>query len=166
MNLDEQPPASAAEFKAALSRWASGVSVVTTSHGGLLYGLTVSSFASVSLDPPLILVCLHNDNRMPEMIRQGGGFAVSILGSHQQAASNYFARSGREPTPGFTEIDGEWTPQGQPVVKGSLAHLVCALHAWIPQGDHTITIGRVIATQVAEGEPLVYYNRGYRSVTG
>jgi flavin reductase (DIM6/NTAB) family NADH-FMN oxidoreductase RutF len=157
--------APAASFKQVLSRWASGVSVVTTAHDGLLYGLTVSSFSSLSLDPPLILVCLHNSNRMPEMIRQSGGFAVSILGDDQREASNYFARPGREPTPGFTEVDGAWTASGQPVVHGALAHLACALHELIPQGDHTIAIGRVVETAVRDGSPLVYFDRAYRTVS-
>ena len=162
--LREAPSAAADDFKGVLARWASGVSVVTTNHEGLLYGLTVSSFSSLSLDPPLVLVCLHNANRMPDMIRDSGGFAVSILGEDQQAASNYFARSGREPTKEFTEIDGAWTPWAQPVVKGATAHLVCQLHALIPQGDHTITIGRVVGARTRPGEPLLYFNRAYRGV--
>ena len=91
--------ASADEFKQVMSRWASGVSVVTTNDDGMLYGLTVSSFSSVSLDPPLIMVCLNRSNRIVEMIERSGKFAVSILGTHQEAASNYFARPRREPTP-------------------------------------------------------------------
>lgn len=162
--LREAPAAAPEAFKGVLSQWASGVSVVTTNHEGLLYGLTVSSFSSLSLDPPLVLVCLHNENRMPDMIRDSGGFAVSILASEQQAASNYFARPGREPTTEFTEIDGSWSPWAQPVVKGALAHLVCQLHALIPQGDHTITIGRVVGARTAPGEPLLYYHRAYRGV--
>jgi flavin reductase (DIM6/NTAB) family NADH-FMN oxidoreductase RutF len=162
--LREAGSASADAFKGVLSQWASGVSVVTTNHEGLLYGLTVSSFSSLSLDPPLVLVCLHNENRMADMIRDSGGFAVSILGEQQQAASNYFARPGREPTSDFTEIDGTWTPWGQPVVKDASAHLVCHLHALIPQGDHTITIGRVVGARNQPGEPLLYYNRAYRGI--
>jgi flavin reductase (DIM6/NTAB) family NADH-FMN oxidoreductase RutF len=162
--LREASSAGKDAFKSVLSRWASGVSVVTTNHEGMLYGLTVSSFSSLSLDPPLVLVCLHNDNRMADMIRDSGGFAVSVLGQHQVEASNYFARPGREPTPDFTEIDGAWTPWGQPVVKGAIAHMVCQLHALIPQGDHTITIGRVVGTRTKPGEPLMYYDRAYRGI--
>jgi len=153
------------KFKDALSRWASGVSVVTTNDDGMLYGLTVSSFSSLSLDPPLILVCLHNSNRMPEMIRKSASFGVSILGADQEEASNYFARPGREPTSEFTEIPGKWTTSGQPVVDGALAHLVCEVHALIPQGDHTIVVGRVVEAHAREGEPLLYYNRGYREIS-
>lgn len=152
-------------FKAALSGWASGVCVVTTNANGMLYGLTVSSFTSLSLEPPLVLVCLNNQNRMPELIGEANGFAVSILGRHQESASRYFARSGRLPTPDFTEIEGEWTASGQPVVRGSIGWLACELHKTILEGDHTIVMGRVVETFAdPEGEPLVYFRRGYRSI--
>ncbi len=158
--------ASVDAFRAVLSRWASGVSVVTTNQGGQLYGLTVSSFSSLSLDPPLILVCLSNDNRLPAMIEESGQFAVSILASGQQEASNYFARSGRIPTPDFVEIEGEFTRSGQPVIKGALGWLVCDLHDAIVKGDHTIVIGQVAETAAqTEGEPLLYFKRAYRTVT-
>ncbi len=153
-------------FKTALSCWASGVCVVTTNANGMLYGLTVSSFTSLSLDPPLVLVCLNNANRMPELIGEAHGFAVSILGRHQETASRYFARSGRLPTPDFTEIEGEWTASGQPVVKGSIAWLACEQHMAIAEGDHTIVIGRVVETYAdPEGQPLLYFRRGYHDIS-
>jgi flavin reductase (DIM6/NTAB) family NADH-FMN oxidoreductase RutF len=157
---------SAAEFRHVLSQWASGVSVVTTNHDGMLYGLTVSSFSSLSLDPPLVLVCLANSNRMVGMIEASRGFAVSILNSGQAAASSYFARQGRLPTPDFTEIEGEWTPSGQPVIHDALGWMVCELYRIVPEGDHTIVIGRVRETHVGQGQPLLYWSRGYRSIGG
>jgi flavin reductase (DIM6/NTAB) family NADH-FMN oxidoreductase RutF len=156
--------ASSASFREVLSQWASGVSVVTTNHGGMLYGLTVSSFSSLSLDPPLVLVCLSNHNRIVAMIDASRGFAVSILASGQVAASNYFARQGRLPTPDFTEIEGEMTPSGQPVIRGALAWMVCGLEKVFVEGDHTIVIGKVAATHIGQGEPLLYWSRGYRSI--
>jgi flavin reductase (DIM6/NTAB) family NADH-FMN oxidoreductase RutF len=154
-------------FKAALSCWCSGVSVVTTRDaGGLMYGLTVSSFSSLSLDPPLVLVCIDNRNRFPAMVGDAGGFAVSILSADQHAASNYFARPGREPTSEFTEIDGAWTQSGQPVVKGAMAWLACELHQAIEVGDHTIVIGRVVETHASDGQPLLYFRRAYRTLAG
>jgi flavin reductase (DIM6/NTAB) family NADH-FMN oxidoreductase RutF len=155
---------SAAAFRAVLAQWASGVSVVTTNHDGMLYGLTVSSFSSLSLDPPLVLVCLAHTNRMAGMIEASRGFAVSILAAGQSAASSYFARQGRLPTPDFTEIQGEWTPSGQPVIHGALAWMVCDLHRTVAEGDHTIVIGRVVETHVGHGEPLLYWSRSYRSI--
>jgi 3-hydroxy-9,10-secoandrosta-1,3,5(10)-triene-9,17-dione monooxygenase reductase component len=153
------------DFKAALGSWASGVSVVTTNSGGELYGLTVSSFSSLSLDPPLILVCLKNENKLPAMIQEAEGFAVSILSRDQEEASNYFARTNRPATTDFTEIEGKWTASGQPVLAGALATIVCELQDHIPQGDHTIMVGRVIEASATDAEPLLYYRRKYRGVT-
>ncbi|MEQ1506122.1 MAG: flavin reductase family protein [Myxococcota bacterium] len=158
-----------AEFRATLSQWASGVSVVTANEGGLLYGLTVSSFASVSLDPPLISVCLASGNRLVGMIERSRAFAVSILAHDQAAASQYFARSGREPTQDFTEIEGEWADPAsvhrQPVVRDALGWMACEVHAAIPAGDHTLVIGRVDTTVVNPGRrPLVYWDRAYRDL--
>lgn len=151
------------QYKDALAAWASGVAVVTTNAGGLLYGLTVSSFSALSLDPPLILVCLNHANRMAPMIETSGGFAVSILGDGQRSASQYFARTGRLPTADFVEIEGQWTQSGQPVVAGALAWLACSLHRTIEEGDHTIVIGRVTEVSARqEGAPLLYWQRAYR----
>lgn len=158
--------ASPDDFKQVLSRWASGVSVVTTNDGGLLYGLTVSSFSSVSLDPPLVQVCLSQGNRLVEMISRSQRFAVSILSADQEAASNYFARPQRVPSEGFTEIDGDWVELDLPIVKGALAYAACTVHALVPQGDHMIVIGLVDAAGVGEGQaPLLYFNRGYRGIS-
>lgn len=152
------------DFKDALASWASGVAVVTTNDDGLLYGLTVSSFTSLSMEPPLVLVCLNSGNRLPAMIQAANGFAVSVLARDQEAASNYFARSGREPTAEFTEVDGRWTDSGMPVVAGAIAQMVCKLHSSVVEGDHTIVVGEVLEAEAHDGEPLLYFRRGYRSV--
>jgi flavin reductase (DIM6/NTAB) family NADH-FMN oxidoreductase RutF len=165
--VPEHEPTSASPdaFREILAHWASGVCVVTTNSDTMLYGLTVSSFTALSLDPPLVLVCLARSNRLVQMIEGSQGFAVSILSREQTAASRYFARPGRLPTTDFTEIEGEWTPVGQPVIAGALAWMACALHAIVVQGDHAIVIGRVTLTHVNEGrEPLLYYDRSYRGI--
>lgn len=150
-------------FKETLSSWASGVSVVTTREDDLLYGLTVSSFASVSLDPPLVSICISNGNRAAGMIEGSGWFAVAVLSSEQEDASNYFARRGREPTEGFVEIDGTWTESGLPIVKDAMAWVVCDVHQAVPAGDHTLFIGAVReAGADPTREPLLYWRRGYR----
>jgi flavin reductase (DIM6/NTAB) family NADH-FMN oxidoreductase RutF len=153
------------DFKGALSRWATGVAVVVAEQDGKIYGLTVSSFTSVSLDPPLILACLSSYNRIGSMIQASGRFTVSILAENQQAASNWFAKPGREPTEAFTGgIAGEWTSTGQPVVAGAAAWLCCDLASAQEHGDHTITLGRVTAANSRDIRPLLYWNRGYRGV--
>jgi flavin reductase (DIM6/NTAB) family NADH-FMN oxidoreductase RutF len=154
------------QFKAAMASWASGVAVVTANQDGMLYGLTVSSFTSVSLDPPLVLACLGHDNRMSAMIAAATRFAVSLLGEDQEPASSYFAIPGREPTEGFVRIDGEWTELGVPVVKGALAWVVCDHHSSADAGDHVVVIGRVVAAAVADDGrgPLLYWRRKYRKL--
>lgn len=152
------------DFKDALARWATGVSVVTVNDGGLLYGITVSSLTSVSLEPPLVLICIADTNRMTAMIRTARRFAVSILREDQVDASNYFATPGREPTQGFVEIEGEWSVLRQPIVKGALGHLVCELHAIHDGGDHAIVVGQVVHADAEAGRPLLYWSRGYREL--
>ena len=158
---------SESDFKDALATWASGVSVVTAADGDLVYGLTVSSFSSLSLDPPLVLVCLVNSNRLPSMIREAGSFAVSILDRKQEQASNSFASRGREPSSDLAAMGCRRTDSGAPVVDGAMGWLVCSLHDSIAQGDHTIFVGRVVeASANPEGEPLLYFRRAYRGVDG
>jgi len=159
------PEVHADEFKAALASWAAGVTVVTTRHDDLVYGITVSSFSSLSLDPRLILVCLADTNRLPRMIEQSKHFAVSILAEGQEDVSAYFAISGREPVPAFEEFGTiEWHT-GSPIIDGAIAHLDCELYQSVPAGDHTIIIGRVLgAAARPEKKPLIYYRRAYRSL--
>lgn len=153
------------DFKGALGSWAAGVTVVTTKVDGLVYGITVSSFSSLSIDPLLVLVCLANTNRLPSMIQQSGHFAVSILADDQASVSQYFARPGREPIPAFEEFGTiEWQT-GSPIVDNAIAHLDCEVHQLLPGGDHTIAIGRVVgAAYRADRKPLLYFRRGYRSI--
>lgn len=152
-------------FKDAMSCWASGVSVVTVRDAlGNAYGVTVSSFSSVSLRPPLVLVCLNNDNRLPAMAEAEGGFAVSILAWGQQDASNWFASRGRVPQAAL-EIPCDDAPNGHPVVKDSAGWVCCDLKAMHIEGDHTILIGAVTHTFAdPERTPLLYYRRDYHTL--
>lgn len=154
------------DFKSALASWASGVTIVSTKVDGKMYGLTASSFSSLSLTPPLVLVCLANSNRMPAMLQQSRRFAVSILAREQEAISNYFAKPGREPTTEFDERIGMYSNNDLPVLRDAAAYLACNVHELIMQGDHTIAIGEVIeAVSDATKQPLIYYRRAYRGVT-
>ena len=155
----------AADFKDSLAAWASGVSVVSTRAGDLAYGLTVSSFTSLSLDPPLILVCVGNKNRLPAMIRDAGRFAVSLLAADQAGVSAALARSGRDPAPDLG-VASTLAPCGTPVVAGACAHLSCDLHHELVVGDHTVVVGRVTsASALPDRTPLVYHRRAYRNLT-
>jgi 3-hydroxy-9,10-secoandrosta-1,3,5(10)-triene-9,17-dione monooxygenase reductase component len=151
-----------ADFKDALAAWATGVSVVTTRTGDRVYGLTVSSFTSLSLEPPLVLVCLASRNRLPAMIRDAGRFAISLLAADQGHVSAQLARSGREPAAELGVAE-EHTACGLPVVAGAIAHLTCELHRDLAVGDHTIVIGQVAAASArGDRDPLLYHRRGYR----
>ncbi len=157
------------DFKDALASWASGVSVVACrSKEGLVYGLTVSAFSSVSVDPPLVFVCLNNGNRLPSMISYAGGFTISILARDQEATSNHFASRGREPSPELhPEHPGESTGAGRPVLAGALAWLCCDVEQQVTAGTHSIVVGRVVEAKTAEGKnPLMYFRRAYRGVEG
>jgi 3-hydroxy-9,10-secoandrosta-1,3,5(10)-triene-9,17-dione monooxygenase reductase component len=152
------------DFKGALASWAAGVTVVTTRHEGLMYGLTVSSFSSLSLEPRLILVCLADSNRMPKMIEASRHFGVSILAEGQEEISGYFAVSGREPVASY-EFEMEHGITGSPLIRGSIAHIDCEVENLVEGGDHTIAIGRVVHAAFDGSKlPLVYYRRGYRAL--
>jgi flavin reductase (DIM6/NTAB) family NADH-FMN oxidoreductase RutF len=159
-------PLSLDDFKGALGSWASGVTVVTTEHEGLVYGITVSSFSSLSIDPVLIVVSLADSNHLPGMIRRSGKFAVSILAAGQEEVSRYFATSGRDPVTAFDDaIRVEPWVTGCPVVEGAIAQLDCELHQALPGGDHTIVIGRVVGARYDPSRaPLIYFRRAYRTL--
>lgn len=155
------------DFKAALGSWAAGVTVVTTRQDRLVYGITASSFTSLSLDPPLVLVCIANSNKLAMMVQETQHFAVSILASDQKAVSDYFAKSGRDPVEHFEDFGTIELHTGSPIIDGALAHLDCELDLAIAGGDHTIAVGRVLgASSNADKQPLLYYRRAYREITG
>lgn len=145
------------DFRAALSRWASGVTIVTATGP---VGMTVSAFSSVSLEPPLIQVSLAKAASTCDAVLDADGFAVHILEDDQSELSNRFA------TPG-ERFDGlVWSPgpYGAPLLHGGVARIVCERHATADGGDHTILIGRVVQVDAHAGEPLLYYRGDYRSL--
>lgn len=158
-------PVDADTFKDALASWASGVTVLTTEHEGQVYGITASSFSTLSMDPLLVLVCIQNGNHLERMVPASGKFAVSVLATGQDDVSNHFAISGRDPG---ADLDGfeTFTDQtGCPIVAGSIAHLDCELEAVVPGGDHVIALGRVVgAASDPDKEPLMYFRRGYHGL--
>jgi len=149
----------AADFRRALGQFASGVTVVTTlgKDGGPL-GLTVSSFCSVSLEPPLVLVCIDDRSETHDGFEASKVFGVSILAEGQEEWSNRFAFGGSEKFTGVDLLRGE---EGVPLVPGALAHIECRIEATLPGGDHTIYVGQVLRLSVAPGRPLLYHASGY-----
>ncbi len=150
--IDEQ------QFRRVMSRFASGVTVVTTAANGTLAGLTVSSFTSLSLEPRLVLVCIGNQADSHSVLLQAGWYAVNILSAEQAAVSRLFASNSDDKF-----IAGSYTrsQRGLPLLNGVLATLECQIVQHYAGGDHTIFIGEVVETQVFEGQPLLYYRAGY-----
>jgi flavin reductase (DIM6/NTAB) family NADH-FMN oxidoreductase RutF len=145
-------------FRQVMGHFASGVTVVTSEHSGQLYGMTVSSFASLSLRPPLVLICVDKLVTCHDVIAESGRFAVNILEKHQEHLSRRFA------TPDIDKFVGVAFRTGQlslPLLEGALATMECRVYEQVPGGDHTIFIGEVVDADVGEGSPLLYYRRGY-----
>ena len=154
-------PIDEAGFKLAMSHFASGVTVVTTEHEGTAYGLTVASFASLSLRPPLIVVCIEKNVKSHDAIAAAGRFGVSILAQGQADVSNRFASKVEDKFEGMPVRHGAL---GLPLIEGAVCTLECRITDRLPGGDHTIFVGEVESAQTAEGTPLVYYRSGYRSL--
>jgi flavin reductase (DIM6/NTAB) family NADH-FMN oxidoreductase RutF len=150
------------EFRTALRNYAAGVTVVTTrDRDGRPSGLTASAFTAVSLDPPLVLVCVDHTATAHPAFRAHGRFAVNVLRREQEAVSRRFAESGGDKFRGVPYHEGR---TGLPLLDGALATLECRLVEAHEAGDHTIFVGEVEAAAVSGGRPLVYFHGGYHSL--
>lgn len=157
-------PVTSDALKEVMRQWASGVTVVTTANDTQRAGVTASSFTSVSLEPPLILVCLYHELDITQQIEHNGHFAVSLLGTEQGAISNQMAGFGDIPEGEDRFYGLDWTTQatGAPVLSNSVGWLDCTLHAMHTGGTHKIVVGQVTALGGAnDGMPLVYFNQRY-----
>lgn len=157
-------PASIDKFKSSLSLWASGVCVITYASSEKKGGVTVSSFSSVSLEPPLVLFCLAKDSSAKEPIQDSGNFVVNILSSEQKQISADFASGSLDKAVVLEGLNPETLSTGAPVLRNSLASLDCKVDRIIEAGDHWILIGLVEAVATKEGFPLLYFNRNYREL--
>lgn len=150
-------------FREAMSRFASGVTVVTSARGEDRVGITASSFVSVSKDPPLVLVCLTRAHPVLDVIEDAGAFAVNILGAHQLEAGLRFAGLRPETPNRFDGLGWASGPTGSPLLEGSLSSLDCRLVRTHDGGDHAILIGEVVhAVAAGDGPPLLYHQRTWR----
>jgi flavin reductase (DIM6/NTAB) family NADH-FMN oxidoreductase RutF len=154
-------PMDEAAFKQAMSHFASGVTVVTTEHDGRPYGMTVASFASLSLRPPLVLICIEKNVKTHDAIANAKKFGVSILSADQGEVSSRFASRMEDKFSGVEFTRGDL---GVPLIAGALTTLECEVHDQLPGGDHTIFIGRVIDARTREGVPLLYFRSGYHEM--
>jgi len=153
--------ASPEEFKACFRLWPTGVSVVTTRDSeGKAYGVTMNSVTSVSLEPPLLLMCLRNDSETLAALRATGTFCINVLGAGQEDISNQFAHSRADKFDGVSTLEGRL---GAPVLANVLAALECRVEEVYPGGDHQIVVGELVhgTRYNTEALPLLYFNGQY-----
>lgn len=152
-------PIDPSTFRAALARFASGVTVVTARDGdGRDVGMTVSAFASLSLEPPLVLLCIDHTASVAPVLAHCEIFAVNVLAEDQESLSRRFAEHEVDRFDGVPFSRGALGPA---LLEGALAQLECRVHARHPGGDHTILVGAVEASRVADGNPLLYFRGSY-----
>lgn len=150
-------------FRTVLSSYATGVTVATAAlPDGTRVGLTINSFTSVSLDPPLVLFCLDKQSSSLPVFTESLGFTVNVLRANQVEISQAFARRGQGEERWQDLALSTGQSNGAPVLDDSLAWLECVHHAQYEGGDHLILVGRVVNMARSEGNPLLYWNSGYQ----
>jgi flavin reductase (DIM6/NTAB) family NADH-FMN oxidoreductase RutF len=157
---------SSAEFRKAMGSFATGVTILTLDLDGEVHGMTANAFASVSLDPLLVLVCVDHNARTHAHLHARKRFGINVLREDQKKISEYYAR----PTAAHEHAEEEAgarfdrAKHGTPILRGALAYLECRLHSAQEAGDHTIFIAEVEDVVVREGAPLVFFRGEYRKV--
>lgn len=154
------------DLRQAMRRWATGVTVVTAAHNGILHGMTVNSFTSVSLEPPLLLVSLERTTRTRQLVLDSAHFAVNVLSESQMEISDRFAGRIPDLEDRLSGLEYSIMESGAPLLAGTLASFDCRVSAVIEMATHTLVIGQVIAVQAPDlqpegGQPLLYFNRDY-----
>lgn len=161
MTLDSE------QLRHAMRAWTTGVAVVTAQHEGHRYGMTVNSFTSISLDPPLISVALKQLTHTHELVERSGEFSITILAAHQKALSDRFAGKLANIHDRFDGISTETLSIPAPLIGEGIACFNCRVVKAIPVGENTLFVAEVIAVRgEGEGQPLVYHNRVYWKLDG
>lgn len=161
-----QVPAQAVDpfaFRKTCARFATGVTIATvTTSDGDPAGMTANSFTSVSAVPPLVLICVDHRSRILPHFRNSAWFGINILASHQREISVRFSQ--RE-LASFDGLDWRWAESGVPLLEHMLATMECSVTQVVEAGDHVIFIGEVFRARCTMGQPLLYYNSEYRTVS-
>ena len=146
----------AEDFRAVMAGVATPVSVVTTLAGGRPHGTTVSAFASLSMEPPMVLVSLDRKSELLSLVRESQRFGVNVLGSDQSELALAFARKG-----GTGKFNGvRWEVDNDlPRLPGAPGWLACDVETLVDGGDHVVALGLVVAAETTEGQPLTYHSR-------
>jgi flavin reductase (DIM6/NTAB) family NADH-FMN oxidoreductase RutF len=153
---------SATDFRKAMGCFATGVTILTVKTEDGVHGMTANAFASVSLSPRLVLVCISQTARTHAHLHTRKRFGVNVLRVNQRAISEHYARASRHDRVGTgTGARFDYTQHGTPVLHGALAYLECRLQSTQDAGDHTIFIAEVEDVVIRKGKPLLYFRSGY-----
>jgi flavin reductase (DIM6/NTAB) family NADH-FMN oxidoreductase RutF len=148
------------QFRLACGRFATGVAIASVMDSeGMPHGLTVSSFTSVSLDPPLVLICLGHAVTSIDLFREARHFGINVLTEDQRELSERFAQKGHDRFDGLEWQRGE---TGVPLITGALAGMECAVRRRVTAGDHDVIIGEMVRACVHDGSPLIHFSSQYR----
>lgn len=148
-----------------MRRWATGVTVVSAAYAGVQHGMTVSSFTSISLEPPYVLISLARHARTHGLVTRSGEFAVTILSDEQQEISDRFAGRTPDDEDRFVGLPTYTLSGSAPLLMGGLAGMCCKVVASFDVGTHTLFVGEIMAlSDIAESDPLLYYNRTYKEL--
>jgi flavin reductase (DIM6/NTAB) family NADH-FMN oxidoreductase RutF len=150
------------DFRRAMGRFATGVTIITTRLGDDLHGMTANAVTSLSLDPMMVLVCVDKTADTHDILSKAGVFAVNILNREQSEISDRFARKEFDGAHGLDDLPHSFAITGAPIIGGALAYLDCRTLTEQHGGDHTIFIGEVVeAKELSDGAPLVFYRGRY-----
>jgi len=150
------------DLRALVRRFPSGVAVVTVDADGERLGLTVGTFVPLSLEPPLVGISIAREAALHELLREAGGFAVSLLAAGQEDVAQHFAR-GVPPIAHWHGVETREGSHGAPLIEGALGWVECGLWGEWPAGDHTFFAGEVLACELGDAQPpLLYLDRRYR----
>jgi flavin reductase (DIM6/NTAB) family NADH-FMN oxidoreductase RutF len=156
------PPFDPVQFRRACGRFATGITVSTAlAADGTPHGFTANSFTSVSMEPPLVLICVDHRANVLRHFEQAAHFGVNILAADQEAVSVRFAERGLDR---FVGIDWHPGSTGVPLLSGALARFECATRQTIQAGDHTIILGEVLHAEYQDGAPLLYFSSAYHTL--
>lgn len=150
-------------FRRTLARFATGVTVVTAADAHGAHGMTVTAFSSLSLEPPLVLVCIDHDARMLPLLKSATHFGVNVLAASQEPLARRFSDPERDGLDGVPYHAGS---RGVPLLEEALAQLECRRADTCPGGDHTIISGLVESASFHNGPPLLYFRGAYRGLDG
>lgn len=154
------------EFRKAMGCFATGVTIITVDVEGEANGMTANAFASVSLDPMLVLVCVDHSARTHAHLHAKKRFGINILAENQRGISEYYARPVRIHEDAGEEAGARFdrTAHGTPVLHGALAYMECRLNSAQEAGDHTIFIAEVEEVVIRQGEPLLFFRGKYHQI--